>query len=109
MAGRQHESRGGPSVPERATSEAIALFHQRPALVLEVLANWHGQDPDLAKARYLRTDYIPRKPYPCYEGIRNTMELYDSNEMRRYTPEDFYDDSLMRELDESGFIDSLYN
>ncbi len=93
----------------RATAEAIALFHQRPALVLEVLANWHGQDPDLAKARYFRTDYIPRKPYPCSEGIRNTMELYDSNEMRRYTPEDFYDDSLMRELDESGFLDSLYN
>ena len=66
-------------------------------------------DLDFAEARYNRTDYIPRKPYPCYEGIRNTMELHDSNEMRRYTPEDFYDDSLMRELDESGFIDSLYN
>ena len=36
------------------------------------------------------------------------MEVYDSNEMRRYTPESFYDDSLMRELDESGFLDSLY-
>jgi len=36
------------------------------------------------------------------------MEIYDSNEMRRYTPEDFYDDSLMRELDESGFLDRLY-
>ena len=92
----------------RATAEAIALFHQRPALVLEVLVNWHGMDLDIAEARYHRTDYIPRKPYPCSEGIRNTMELHDSNEMRRYTPEDFYDDSLMRELDESGFIDSLY-
>ncbi len=28
--------------------------------------------------------------------------------MRKYKLEDFYDDSLMRELDESGFIDSLY-
>ena len=36
------------------------------------------------------------------------MELYASNEMRQYAPEDFYDDSLMRELDESGFLDSLY-
>ncbi len=93
----------------RATAEAIALFNQRPALVLEVLANWYGWDMDFADARYQRTDYVPRKPYPCSEGIRNTMELHDSNEMRRYTPEDFYDDSLMRELDESGFIDSLYN
>jgi hypothetical protein len=36
------------------------------------------------------------------------MELYDSSEMRRYQPKDFYDDSMMRELDKSGFLDSLY-
>jgi len=36
------------------------------------------------------------------------MELYDSAAMRRFKPEDFYDDSFMKELDESGFIDSLY-
>ncbi len=36
------------------------------------------------------------------------MELYDSNEMRQYQAEDFYDDSILRELDESGFIDGLY-
>ena len=36
------------------------------------------------------------------------MEIYDSNEMRKHKVEDFYDDSLVRELDESGYIDSLY-
>ena len=36
------------------------------------------------------------------------MELYDSAAMRRFKVEDFYDDSFMKELDESGFIDSLY-
>jgi hypothetical protein len=36
------------------------------------------------------------------------MELFDSNEMRKYMPEDFYDDSLMKEIDQSGFIDKLY-
>ena len=74
-----------------------------------MLVKWHGMDPDIAESRYSRTDYVPRKPYPCSEGVRNTMQLHDSAEMRRYTPEDFYDDSLMRELDESGFLDSLYN
>ena len=29
--------------------------------------------------------------------------------MRRYKPEDFYDDSFVRELDKSGFVDSLYD
>jgi hypothetical protein len=64
---------------------------------------------EIAESRYKRTDYVPRKPYPCYEGIKNTMQLHDSNEMRRYTMQDFYDDNLMRELDESGFLDGLYN
>ena len=43
---------------------------------------------------YERGQWLSRKPYPCYEGIANTMKLYDSNEMRRYTAEDFYDDAL---------------
>jgi hypothetical protein len=28
--------------------------------------------------------------------------------MRQHKPEDFYDDSFVRELDKSGYIDSLY-
>ena len=92
-----------------ATAEAVALFHQQPRLVLDVLARWNGMKMEIAESRYKRTDYVPRKPYPCYEGIKNTMQLHDSNEMRRYTMQDFYDDNLMRELDESGFLDGLYN
>ena len=92
----------------KATAEAVALFHQRPELVSEVLVKWHGMDRATAESRYQRTDYIPRKPYPCVEGIKNTMRLYDSDEMRRHESEDFYDDSFVRELDESGFLDGLY-
>lgn len=51
---------------------------------------------------------IPRKPYPSVEGIKKAMQIYDSNEMRKYKPEDFYEDSILRELDQSGFIDGLY-
>jgi hypothetical protein len=28
--------------------------------------------------------------------------------MRRFKAEDFYDDTFMKELDQSGFIDNLY-
>ena len=28
--------------------------------------------------------------------------------VRKYKPQDFYDDSLLREIDRSGFIDKLY-
>jgi hypothetical protein len=36
------------------------------------------------------------------------MEVYDSHAMRAYQPEDFYDGSLLKELDASGFIDDVY-
>jgi ABC-type nitrate/sulfonate/bicarbonate transport system substrate-binding protein len=93
----------------KATIEGIALFHQDRELTLEVLAKWHGiTDRAYAETIYDSGQWIPQKPYPCHEGIIKAMERYDSNEMRRFTPEDFYDDSLIRELDESGFIDDLY-
>jgi ABC-type nitrate/sulfonate/bicarbonate transport system substrate-binding protein len=93
----------------RATAEAIALFHQEPELAKRSLEKWYGvTDPDRAQLVYERGAWIPRKPYPCYDGIERTMAVYDSNEMRRYRPTDFYDDSMMREIDASGFIDALY-
>lgn len=94
----------------QATTEGIALFHQDRGLALDVLENWHGiSDKAYAERVYEHGQWIPRKPYPCYEGIINMMKRRDSNEMRKYSPEDFYDDSLIRELEESGFIDSLYS
>ena len=51
---------------------------------------------------------IPLKPYPTVEGIKATLEFYNSPEMRKYKAEDFYDSSVMTELDRSGFIDRLY-
>lgn len=63
---------------------------------------------DIAKAVYEGEALIPQKPYPCYEGTAKALQVYDSNEMRKYKPEDFYDDSIMREFDDSGFIDSFY-
>jgi ABC-type nitrate/sulfonate/bicarbonate transport system substrate-binding protein len=93
----------------KASAEGIALFHEQPELALAVLAKWYGVPTrKMAETIYGRGDSMPRKPYPCVDGIRKTMELFDSNEMRRYQPEDFYDDSLLRELDAGGFLDGLY-
>jgi ABC-type nitrate/sulfonate/bicarbonate transport system substrate-binding protein len=93
----------------QATIEGIALFHADRELALEVLEEWHGvTDAAYAATFYDGGRWIPREPYPCYDGIDATLELYDSNEMRKHVAGDFYDDSLMREIDESGFIDSVY-
>lgn len=93
----------------KASAEGFALFHRDPELARRVMAKWNGlMGEGSAEMIYDRGDSFSRKPYPCVDGIRKTMELYDSNEMRRYKAEDFYDDSLMRELEDSGFLDNLY-
>ena len=92
----------------KATAEAVALFHQRRELVLDALTRLYGLDRGTAETYYERTDYIPRTPFPCVEGVKNVMEVLDLEQWRQRKPEEFYDDSFMRELDQSGFLDSLY-
>jgi ABC-type nitrate/sulfonate/bicarbonate transport system substrate-binding protein len=93
----------------KATAEAIAFFHTDREGTLQIVRKWHGmQDREFAGMLYVAGKEMPRKPYPCVDGIKKTLELWDGNEARKYTAEDFYDDSLMKELDESGFLDSLY-
>lgn len=91
-----------------ATLEGMALYHNNRELALDVMKRWHGMDREVSSVLYEAGSGMPKKMYPCYDGIKNTMELFDSNEMRQHKPTDFYDDSIIKELDESGFIDALY-
>ena len=80
----------------KASAEGFALFHRNPELARQTMAKWNGNmGTELADAIYDRGESFPRKPYPCYDGIRKAMEIYDSNEMRRYTPREF----LRRQFD----------
>ncbi len=89
--------------------EAIAIMKQDRAKAEQTMIKWYGMDNAEARALfYTELLKMEEKPYPPYEGIKMIMRLYDGVEMRKYTPEFFYDDSIVRELDESGFIDSLY-
>ena len=93
----------------KATIEGMAIFHQDKDLALQVMAKWNGiTDSEVANIVYERGKSLEHKPYPCYDGIENTLELYDSNEMRQFSAGDFYDDTLIRELDDSGFIDAFF-
>ena len=89
--------------------EANALVKNDKDLALRAMEKWWGvKDKQKQELFYATAADLPRKPYPSVAGIKKIMEVYDSNEMRKYKPEDFYDDSFIRELDESGYIDSLY-
>jgi ABC-type nitrate/sulfonate/bicarbonate transport system substrate-binding protein len=93
----------------RATIQAIALMKRDQSLAFKVMSTWYGvNDPETARTLYARGKWIPRKPYPCDAGFARTLQLYDSDEMRKHMAREFYDDSLVREIDASGYIDALY-
>ncbi len=90
-------------------AEAISIFHQQPDLTRRVLRDWNGvQDDTLAQDIISRGAWLPRKPYACVEGLRKTIELFPELGTERFTAEDFYDNSIMEEIDASGFLDDLY-
>ena len=93
----------------KATVESIALMKQNSGVSSAAMAKWFGMtDPAKQHEVWLQSADLPRKPYPSAAGIAKLMELYPSAEMAKHKPEDFYDDSFIRELDRSGFIDGLY-
>lgn len=54
---------------------------------------------------------LDRKPYPSLEGLRNIQRLMKlrNPKVENTKVEELVDDRILRKLDESGFIDRLYN
>lgn len=93
----------------KSAVDAIALLKNDRQAAYRTLRKWYQvRDEALLEHFYAEVEKLPSKPYPPIEGIRKAMSIYDSHEMRRYTPDHFYDDRFVRELDESGYIDALY-
>ena len=92
--------------------EAIAMMKKDRQVAYRSMAKYYGiTKPEMQAYFYGQMENMPSKPYPAVEGITKTLEVFQSvagNEIRKHKPEDFYDDSFVRELDESGYIDSLY-
>jgi hypothetical protein len=87
----------------------IALVKRNKEAAFTAMGKWYGvNDPEKQQYFYREVSNLPRKPYPSVEGIKKVMEIYNYHEMRRYKPEDFYDDSFMRQVDQGRFIESLY-
>jgi NitT/TauT family transport system substrate-binding protein len=59
---------------------------------------------------YFAPKIVPQKPYPSLKGIKALIDLAanDKPELRSLSPERFVNTSILKEIDESGFIDRLY-
>ena len=89
--------------------EAVALMKTDQDVFARAMAKWFNiTDPAVVDMMHEEVEIIVEKPYPTVDGIRNTMDVYNFREMRKHQVEDFYDASIITELDENGFIDDLY-
>ena len=92
----------------KATVEGLAIYMNNREETLRILAKYHGvKDPKVANSMYEDGLKMNRRMEPCVQGFKNMFTLPYSG-IDRYKPADFYDESLMKELDKSGFVDSAY-
>jgi NitT/TauT family transport system substrate-binding protein len=93
----------------RSLVEGTAIVKRSKEKTLRAMTKWWGiTDTRKLDELYAAALLLPSKPYPSMEGFQKAFELHPSAETRRYKAEDLYDDSFLRELDKSGFIDALY-
>ncbi len=95
--------------------EAIALMKTDRDLAIKVLAKYLGQIKErevLAKSYDAAApdNRISRKQYPSVAGLQMALDLLadDNPKAKIAKPDDFIDNRFIKELDDSGYIDSLY-
>lgn len=79
---------------------------------MEIVSKYTGSDAAALKIGY---DYFAKggfqaKPYVSIRGINVVLEHIAATNprAREAKPEQFYDSRFVRELDQSGYIDTLY-
>ncbi len=93
--------------------EAIARIKKDKPFAMEVMGKYlRTKDKELLDQTYdfAITRYLKARPYPTAEAFRSVIdELAQVNpKAKGQDPHRFYDDSLLQELDKSGFINALY-
>jgi ABC-type nitrate/sulfonate/bicarbonate transport system substrate-binding protein len=96
----------------RAFVESIAYIHKNKEESLATMGRWmRMNDREALDETY---DYLlkilPRKPYPTDKGMQAVLDALAirSAAAKKFKPQDFYDISYMRELDQNGFLDRVF-
>jgi len=96
----------------RALLEGIHLYKTNKDFSKKVIGKYvKTSDNDALEDSYQYfSRLVPQKPYPSVEAVKEALaELGEKDpKARAAKPEDFVDMSLIKELDDNGFIDRLY-
>ena len=91
----------------KADIAATVLMQRDRKVFNAALAKWFNiTDTRTQDGMFAHVNKFEKKPYPAVDGIKQVFALYDSPAMRKHTPQEFYDSSLVAELDKSGFLDN---
>ena len=96
----------------RALLEGIHLYKTNKDYSKKVIAKYvKTNDNDALEDSYQYfSRLVPQKPYPSIDAVKEALaELGEKDpKVRSAKPEDFVDMSVIKEFDDSGFIDGLY-
>ncbi|HEU4344347.1 MAG TPA: ABC transporter substrate-binding protein [Candidatus Binatia bacterium] len=97
----------------KAFVEGVHFMKTNRKEALAVMAKYlKTDDPEALEEAYESTvqGLIPEKPYPTIRGIQIMLREMGAKDpsARAAHPEQFVDTSLLKELDNAGFIDRLY-
>ena len=96
----------------RAYTEAIALYKNNRDLAMKVTSKYTGiKDPGILAATVdFYAPKLQRVPYPTVGGLRFVLDQVAVRDPRakNYAPETFMELRFVKQLEDSGFIKSLY-
>jgi NitT/TauT family transport system substrate-binding protein len=89
---------------------AIKIIHEEPETAKKALAHFLTKDPELIDDSYRSLAPLFLKvPYMPEEAIRTVLSLSDHPKAASADPKDFFDNRLLKELEDTGFVKELYS
>ena len=95
----------------KAYLASIKIIHEQPEVAKKALSDFLGsKDPEMIDDSYdSLKDLFLKVPYMPDEAIRTVLSLSDNPKAATANPKDFYDNTLLKELEEGGFVKELYS
>lgn len=94
----------------RGFVEAIAYIHKNKGESLATLQRWMrlNDREALDETYHYLIGILPKKLYSIDKGVQAVIDAIPNRPARKFAPQDFYDMSYLKELDQSGFLDRIF-
>lgn len=94
----------------KALVEALKIGREQPADAQAIIGKYTNiSDPKLLEEAYRSFQPTWEKvPYVSREAVQSVLEAATDPRARTAKPDEFIDDSILKELDSTGFVETLY-